>query len=87
MAPRIWWSVGDIWRQHIRENPDGERLPLVLPMVVHHSAKGWTAATCIRELLATTPAVCEAMGEQLPQLGFYLDDLSTQADEELMDRP
>ena len=30
-----------VWRRHTRENPEEQRLPVILPLVVFHGPKGW----------------------------------------------
>jgi hypothetical protein len=55
-------------------------------MVVHHSASGWTAPVSFHELIALSPEALASVAAQLPSFTFLLDDLSTQAAEQLGSR-
>jgi hypothetical protein len=51
MPLRILRYMIRIWDEHLRAHPDAVLLPPIVPIVVHHSAKGWKARrTCLRSL-------------------------------------
>lgn len=83
---RIWTYLAEMWNEHAKNHGDAGRLPLIIPVVVHHSATGWTAATTMDEVVDHTPALCDALGDCMPRLGFFLDDLSVQEDDALRAR-
>jgi hypothetical protein len=50
MALRLFGYIDRICQQWRKDHPDAERVPAVLPVVVHHGRAGWTAATSLGEL-------------------------------------
>src|SRR5690606_17122794 len=78
-----------IWQDYLEEHPGARHLPVIVPMVLHHSATGWTGPRTLRELFDIDPALTElwqALEELLPRLTFVLDDLSVVADSDLRAR-
>jgi len=75
-----------IWEEHVRRRPRTKRLPVIIPVVVHHSESGWTKALEFDELFALDKAAFAAVGEHLPRFRFILDDISHLSDEELRRR-
>lgn len=69
---RIW----DAWR---RLHPDARELPPVLPLVLHHGTRPWTAAADLRSIPAQD-GLPEAFVALQPQLRFLLVDLSASAE-------
>ena len=61
-------------------------LPVVLPIVVHHSESGWTASTEVRELFSEEMQADPFLRDYIPRLKFILDDISRATDEELLNR-
>lgn len=51
MALRMMRYQARIWERYLREHPDAERLPVILPAVIYQGERSWTAATDLRELL------------------------------------
>ncbi len=64
--------------------PPGRPLPVVLPVVLHHSDTGWLSATAFESLFG--PEVPLALLEFTPRFRFMLDDLSAEDDDVLMHR-
>lgn len=75
-----------IWEQFLAEHPDATLLPAIVPVVLHHSERGWTAPTTLQELLDLDPEALAAVAEHVPHLRFLLDDISFQSDEALKSR-
>ncbi len=75
-----------IWEAWLGEHPGAERIPAILPVVVHHGEGGWTAARSLEELYDLDPEALAAAGEGVPRLRFALDDLGAEGDEALRDR-
>jgi hypothetical protein len=73
---RIW----DRWRD---EHPGARRLPPVIPVVLFHGPRGWSAPTRLIELVDIEPRLLEPLGRFIPSFELVLDDLSRRSDEEL----
>jgi predicted transposase YdaD len=86
MAFRLLRYLVAIWKAYRAEHPRAKRLPAILPIVVHHSATGWTAPVAFEELLDADAELLEALGAHIPRFRFLLDDLSTQTDTQLRAR-
>lgn len=86
MLLRLWRYIGEIWLSYIDDHPDADRLPVIIPVVLHHSATGWTSATELRQLFRLSPDAMATLAGYLPALRFVLDDLSTQQDHQLRAR-
>jgi predicted transposase YdaD len=76
MALRMVVYMTRIWLRYSESHQEAQRLPLVVPLVLHHSAHGWTAATAMDELLDIDPAVAQSLGTLVPQFRFLLVDLT-----------
>ena len=63
MAFRVLVYLVRIWERHVRERPHATRLPAIVPMVVHHSAEGWTSPTSFPALIDLDP---EALARSPP---------------------
>ena len=89
MAFRVLKYVVRILDQHIRGAKSAVRalpLPVVIPVVLHHSETGWTAATDLQDLFDGGLAKDESLAAYVPQLSFVLDDISHLTDDELNGR-
>lgn len=87
MAFRMLHYMVLIWDDYVRENPDAKRLPAILPVVVHHNHRAWSAPTEPSELIDLDPASAEAAREYLPRFRFLLDDLAKVDEDALRARP
>jgi hypothetical protein len=61
-------------------------LPVVLPVVLHHSEQGWTRAARFEELFDPTLLAQPDIAALVPRFAFVLDDLSRVTDQELRQR-
>jgi predicted transposase/invertase (TIGR01784 family) len=61
-------------------------LPVVLPVVLHHSDTGWTRAAQFRELFDSELLAEPEIARLVPRFEFVLDDLSHLTDEALRQR-
>jgi hypothetical protein len=75
-----------IWEAVLVEEPDRERLPAIIPVVVHHSSSGWTAPTNLCSLIDLDVETLALLGAYVPQFRFALDDLSRADDAALRGR-
>ncbi len=86
MPYRVLRYVVRIWEAWLAEHEGATTLPVVIPIVVHHSADGWTGAVELADILDLEPALRDELGVHVPRLSFILDDLSSQSDEALQAR-
>jgi predicted transposase/invertase (TIGR01784 family) len=89
MPLRILKYVVRILERHTSAAGGGKRalpLPVVLPIVLHHSATGWTAATEMSALF--DPALIDdpTIAVHVPRFSFALDDISHLSDHDLTER-
>jgi hypothetical protein len=75
-----------IWRAYLDEHPKAKRLPVIVPVVLHHSKKGWRAARRFEDLLDMTPPVRQLLEDFIPRFGVVLDDISDADDAALYNR-
>ena len=54
MAFRLLQYMMRIWEDLRRREPERSQLPAILPVVLHHSSTGWTAATELLDLFDLT---------------------------------
>ncbi len=86
MAFRLVAYSVRIWEAWLKVHPDARTLPAIVPVVLHHGMRGWTAARALEELYDLDDETREAAGEHLLRMRFALDDLGAQSDEALRAR-
>ena len=74
-----WWTA-------VREEPGPGDLPIVVPVVLHHGAGGWSAARTMHELVAASLEAHPELAPFVPNARFVLDDLATLSDEAIAAR-
>lgn len=72
-----------IWERWLRDNPGARKLPVILPVVLHHSVTGWTGTTTFEDLLDVDAATLADVAPYVPNFQFVLEDLSHETDEHL----
>ncbi len=87
MPLRMLRYVVRIWERYRAEHPEENRLPAVIPLVVHHNRRPWTGPTDVFELIDLDGDAAEAAAEYLPRFRFLLDDLARLDEQALRDRP
>ena len=75
-----------IWDKHLADTPNATKLPVIVPVVLHHSDKGWTTSTAFEELLDADEDLLAAVAAYVPRFRFVLDDISHASDEALKAR-
>jgi hypothetical protein len=80
-----------IWDQHLASLPkkkrgEARKLPVIVPIVLHHGLDGWTAAVTFEEMLDADEELLAALGEHVPRLRLVIDDLGKQSDDQLYAR-
>ncbi|QSB16151.1 Rpn family recombination-promoting nuclease/putative transposase [Natronosporangium hydrolyticum] len=87
MPLRMLRYIMRIWDKHLDANPKADRLPAVIPLVVHHNRRAWHAPRDLSDLIDLDPDTAKAASEYLPQLRFLLDDLTVVDEAALRARP
>jgi hypothetical protein len=72
--------------EHVRRVGDALPLPVVLPIVLHHSDSGWTAPTHLHGLFDPELLAVPGIRELVPEFRFLLDDISRVSNAELRRR-
>ena len=70
----------------MRDNPGARSLPVILPIVLHHSVTGWTSSTAFEDLLDVDAATLADLAPHVPRFRFILEDISHETDEALRAR-
>jgi predicted transposase/invertase (TIGR01784 family) len=86
MPLRMLGYVVRILLQHAEQAKGALPLPVVVPLLVHHSATGWTASTRLEGLFDPALLEVEGVGAWVPRFEILLDDLSHLSDEALWAR-
>ena len=72
-----------IWDDWIARNPAARKLPLILPVVLHHSESGWRGPVRFEEVMDVSPALLDVVAPHVPHFALMLDDISQISDEAL----
>lgn len=86
MSFRLLRYAVRIWERWLRDNPHAHKLPVLLPVVLHHSEKGWTGSTAFEDLLDADEDTLAAAAAYVPRFRFMLEDISHETDEALRAR-
>ncbi len=86
MPLRMLSYVVRVMERHLRAEPAVRRVPPVVPIVVHHGERGWTAPRSFEELLDATPETLAALAAYVPRFELLIDDLARLSDAELRRR-
>jgi hypothetical protein len=74
------------WDYYLSNNPGNKRLPMIVPLVVHHSETGWTAPAAFEELMNMDLDMLEVLRDHVVRFSLRLDDISFATDAELQGR-
>ena len=69
-----------IWRLHLNQNPLGEGLPIIIPLVVYHGSEVWRYGTKLSGLLS---GPVESLSDYIPDFQFLLYDLTRYRDDDI----
>lgn len=86
MSFRLLRYMVHVWQMHREQQPKAPYYPLVIPVVIHHSAAGWTAPRRFSELLDPLVKEVPELAAMTPDFEFALDDISHKTDAELQAR-
>jgi predicted transposase YdaD len=76
MVFRILQYMTRLWERLVLEQPTAKTLPPILPLLIHHSATGWTAATAFQDVIAGEGPARAALERHIPRFEVRLIDLS-----------
>ena len=65
-----------VWERWLRDHPDAKKLPIVLPVLLHHGDGRWQSAPELASMLDAPPELLEAARPYQPHFRFVLDDLA-----------
>ncbi len=91
-APARWTALQllsmktRIWEQHRNEHPTASRLPMIVPVVVHHGAGGWRGPRRFAELIHVPRGLARHDAHQL-DFELVIDDLALETAEQILARP
>jgi hypothetical protein len=88
-ALQVLRYVVRVFDRFLAENPNATSLPPVIPIVVHHGPRGWTAPRTVLDLVgldALPPEVRRVLAPLQPNLHFLLDDLAPMSESQLKER-
>jgi predicted transposase/invertase (TIGR01784 family) len=85
MPFRLLRYMTRIWARFAKDAPN-ERLPVIIPLVLHHGERGWAASTKFRELLHVPEPLAATLAPFIPDFTYVLDDLSMLDDHALRNR-
>jgi len=87
MPLRLLAYMVRIWKRHIAtRGGSGLPLPVIIPVVLHHSDTGWTRATAFQSLLDPKLVELRDVARLSPSFDFLLDDITRLSDEQLRHR-
>jgi len=76
MIFRMGLYMWRLWEHLVREQPERTTLPPIVPLLLHHSDTGWTAATAFEQIIAGKGPVREALERHIPHFELRLVDVS-----------
>ncbi|MEM9188775.1 MAG: Rpn family recombination-promoting nuclease/putative transposase [Myxococcota bacterium] len=86
MAHRMYRYVGRIWDAALRDQPQTQTLPIVLPLVVHHGPGGWRVGRSLHQLVDGLDQLPE-LAPYVPSMALLIDELTTIDNAALKARP
>jgi hypothetical protein len=76
MPYRLLKYLVRVWERWLRDHPEARKLPIVLPVLLHHGDGRWQVATDFASVLDASPELLEAVRAYQPHFRFVLDDLA-----------
>lgn len=83
---RLLGYVLAIWRDCLASNPQMTKLPVIIPLVLHHGPSGWTGAVRLEELLDMDAEGLAEVMDYVPRFGMVMQDIAGVDDEVLVQR-
>jgi predicted transposase/invertase (TIGR01784 family) len=86
MAFRLLRYLVRIWDHWLDEHPEADALPAIVPVVLYHGHKAWSAPTAFDALIALPDVLRASVAPHLVRFTYLLDDLSEISDDQLRAR-
>lgn len=86
MALRLLSYLVAIWEWWKADHAEARNLPVILPLVLHHGSRPWTAPKVLSELLDADDELMERLRPLIPELRYWVTDLAAIEDREILDR-
>ena len=86
MAFRLLRYLVRIWDRWLADHPRAKVLPVIVPVVLYHDAKSWSAPVTLDALFDIPEAMRPAITPHLIRFTYLVDDLSDIPDDRLRDR-
>jgi predicted transposase YdaD len=86
MAWRLLAYMVRVWEAFLKDHPRAERLPAIVPLVLHHSESGWKRRADFESLLDLDAETFMLLAPFVPRFRFLLDDISDATSEALRAR-
>ena len=83
---RLLGYVLAIWRDCLASKPEMMKLPVIIPLVLHHGPSGWTGAVRLEELLDMDADGLVDLMDHVPRFGMVMQDIAGVDDEVLVHR-
>jgi len=80
MAFRLLCYMANIWKEYLDQNPGAKKLPVIIPTVLYHGRRKWTAPLKFSEIIESG----EKFSLYLPEFTYTLTDLSGYEDDSLI---
>ena len=77
MPLRLLRYLVRVWERWLRDHPQASKVPIVLPVVLHHGEGRWQTGLDLGSMLDASAALIEAARPYQPHFRFILDDLSS----------
>ena len=78
MVFRVLTYLVRLWDRLVRDKRATRELPPILPVVIHHSERGWTAAVAFQDIVAGEGPARAALDRYIPHFEVRLFDLREQ---------
>lgn len=85
MVFRMGLYMMRLWDQLVRDHPETKKLPPIVPILIHHSATGWTAATAFQDIVGPEGPARATLLPHIPCFNLRLIDLSGGRASDLVD--
>ena len=77
MVYRMGQYMWRLWEHLIRQDPARVTLPPIVPVLLHHGPRGWTAATAFSDIVCGSGPARDAIAHHIPKFEVRLTDLTT----------
>jgi hypothetical protein len=83
MPLRMLETMVGLWRRWLRQHRQARSIPLIVPVLLSHTAGGWRTSRCLDEMFAVAPTEL-GLARYLPRLDLLLVDLTAAQRDELL---